>query len=88
MVPAAPGDLNVIFGLQIEQKLRRCARELGEPKRSIGGTGLSAGDLLDSGSRHAADAGKRPNIFSGIRNSIPQSLTGMHGLEPLGDGIF
>jgi hypothetical protein len=55
----APGDLNVIVGLQIEPKLRRCAERLGEPKRSIGGdAGLFAGDMLDTGSRPTADPGK------------------------------
>jgi hypothetical protein len=79
-------DLNIIVGLQIQPKLRRCAERLGEPKRGISrNAGLLAGDPLDSRPRQAADLGKSAcRHFERNEKLLPQNLAGMHGLQLLG----
>ena len=52
-------DLNIVVGLQVQPKLRRCTKRLGEPKCGIGGNaGLLACNPLDSSPRQTADLGK------------------------------
>jgi hypothetical protein len=79
-------ELNVIVGLQVEPKLRRCAERLAEPKRGIGGdASLLAGNPLDPSARQTANFGKSARRhFERNKEFLPQNLTGMHRLELLG----
>src|SRR5579872_175451 len=79
-------NLNIIVGLQIEPKLRRCAERLPKPQRSIGrDASLFAGNPLNPRPRQAADLGESARRHFGRHEELlSQNFTGMHRLELLG----